>query len=109
MRSVRLLVLGSLLAACTFPDVDYADDAGAAGGTCAAPAACADDAASCGDTARKKHHACDEKCKPNESDCWAECAAELGDALVACAAECESCAAPACGGAATNCAALTGE
>lgn len=119
MRRLLLASFVVVVAACTFPDVDYVGGAGAGGtsttassgsttstagsgsttastGTCALPAACATKADSCADAARKKRDGCVHPCK-TDAVCIAACdAAEQSD-LAVCLSTCESCGAAACG------------
>jgi hypothetical protein len=115
------VVAAILVAACSFPDVEY-DDAGTAattssggassassgsggGGSCPAPPPCASAATACAKDANTKQSGCVHPCK-QDAACLAGCAAMLKTDLGACAATCESCLVGPC--AMNNCKALVG-
>lgn len=118
MRAVVSFAMLAVTAACTFPDVDYADagtggsggatsSSSTSGGTCAAPSKCATDAMGCADLAQNQHKGCIQPCKMDKA-CIKTCDDELQSELGICAAACESCAAPSCSGRRTNCDMLVG-
>jgi hypothetical protein len=130
---MRIVVLFSaalvLAAACTFPEVDYADGgAGALGGSggasstststststsssssastsgmCTAPIPCATEAMMCADAKNNDHTTCVAGCKANQP-CIKSCDKAFQIALGQCAAACDSCS----GCKPNNCHALVG-
>jgi hypothetical protein len=102
-----ILACGAALAACTFPDVEYAGAGGAAGASsatgdpCSQLEGCTAAATSCANVAMEMHDACVQRCK-NDPMCVAGCDQELNDAREGCATTCEHCGAgcsteaPAC-------------
>ena len=112
MRRALLVLVplagGALLAACTFPDVGYADaDAGSSvpssssGAACPQLAACTSTDASCAASAMMADDACLAACK-GKPPCTSKCAQTLADARASCAMTCEGCA-TGCATAASDC------
>ncbi len=92
-----LLTLSLLLAACSFPSVEYEQE-------CAPPTSCQNSAAACRKQADTQQTMCLSKCKIS-----CDCPAEFADALQACAAKCDACSVNAgCDGATDMCKALVG-
>jgi hypothetical protein len=114
------LAAGALLAACTFPDVGYADaDAGSSvpssssgaassGGdpACAQLTACTSKDASCAASAMMADDACLAACK-GKPPCTSKCDQTLASARASCAMTCEGCA-TGCATAASDCRASAG-
>jgi len=87
MTSLASIVLSA--SACTFPTVDYREDAP----PCTAPGGCANGAMKCGDEARKTRFSCEQKCmSPIDTNCTSNCAMAFQTEISQCVAACESCA-----------------
>jgi hypothetical protein len=109
MRRALLLALPLAGAACTFPDVTYADGDAAGGastssssGACPELAGCTAAAKQCAGEAGMAEGACNQKCKHGDQPCMMQCQGAHGAALGACDGKCTSCAA-ACTSAAGAC------
>ncbi|MFT3768937.1 MAG: hypothetical protein QM820_26145 [Minicystis sp.] len=113
MRGIVAACTLMWFAACTFPDVDYADGGvtsstsggGDAGDVCPVPSSCALTAMNCAQQADKKDMSCRKSCQSNTT-CMAQCDAALQSMLAGCMTACDTCGAPACGDTTTNCKAL---
>jgi hypothetical protein len=133
-----LLVVTTLLSACTFPDVGFKE--GAAGSTgsggggstvsgssasssgggfttaatntvsapCYLPQGCANDAHKCVTAAASKYDACTQPCK-GKADCIDACAATKQGTLALCSADCKVCAPAGCEGAVASCVQIVGQ
>jgi hypothetical protein len=106
MRPLALAALAALAAACTFPDVDYADG-GDAGGSCPGLDPCTAAASGCAATANGVWTACNTTCGTNMG-CTKKCDMDRMTALAGCDMTCTSCAPPACSTAADACKAAAG-
>jgi hypothetical protein len=109
LRSLALAALAALAAACTFPDVDYADGGASsgAGGSCPGLDPCTAAAASCAAMANGVWTTCTTACHA-AMGCTNKCDLDQATALSTCDATCTSCAPPGCSTAAAACKAAAG-
>ena len=114
LAPLAVVLLGAF--GCTFPSVDYADEAGVAdagpgdaapdAAACAAPANCATAAMKCEGDADKKYMTCVMGCHADPS-CMMACDVDETTAALLCVKKCAMCAAPTCGDAGTDCASFS--
>lgn len=107
MRAVLLVATINVVAACTFPDVDYADGGASTGGggststtmtstsssgttACFVPSACETQAMTCAKGVNDDHQSCVKQCNSNQM-CIVGCDKTMQTALGQCSAACDNC------------------